>query len=232
MSRKERRERTEKRSKENEGRGWDARSHIWRTGRSPSGLCRMPWMLVLNQLPSSQRDQPASTRVYGVQEHTTLGEWSMCAQATHAAQIARRERTQGGKKDRKHKGGELTQSDTSSGSAAARVLLPALFLCVSRSRLRKASLFESNNKKNCRLKRELDSTDCFGEWGGHRPVEERTIRSRGQGSREVHCDARREAPEVWWRPQIANQHTVENVRPRHGSSQRHVILEIRQGERE
>jgi hypothetical protein len=155
----------------------------------------------------------------------------MCAQATHAAQIARRERTQGGKKDRKHKGGELTQSDTSSGSAAARVLLPALFLCVSRSRLGKASLFESNNKKNCRLKRELDSADCFGEWGGHRPVEERTIHSRGQGSREVHCDARREAPEVWWRPQIANQHTVENVRPRHGSSQRHVVLEIRQGER-
>jgi hypothetical protein len=46
------------------------------------------------------------------------------------------------KKDRKHKGGKLTQSDVSSGSAAARVLLPASSLCVIRSRVRRASHFE------------------------------------------------------------------------------------------
>ncbi|KAJ7302018.1 hypothetical protein DFH08DRAFT_827016 [Mycena albidolilacea] len=53
-----------------------------------------------------------------------------------------RERTEE-KKDRKHKGGKLTKFDASSASAAARILLPASSLCVSRSRVwRRANLFE------------------------------------------------------------------------------------------
>jgi hypothetical protein len=43
---------------------------------------------------------------------------------------------------------------------------------------------ESNKKKNCRLKRELDSAYCVGEWGGNRPVKRERSTAAAEGVRK------------------------------------------------